>query len=140
AEFQLLAPLGLQVRVPVGAGHERGLVLVADLRVVETRRIDRPGLLARGAPRHAEPELIEESERPERLFVDRPRGAQLRVDRGVELRAEGAVRVRADRAGDEDTVAPPDLLLDVDAGRGVLREALPAVPHRAARDGRDRER
>src|SRR5690606_41408943 len=98
---------------------------------VEPRCRDRARLLAGRAPCTAQSELVHPVEAPERLFVDDPCEAELRVDRRIELLAERAVVVRAHCSGREQSVLPADLLMHVHAERGVRDERFGAGPDRA---------
>src|SRR5690606_6135903 len=60
AELELLAALGLQVRISVGVGRQRRVVAITDRRLVKATRGERPGLLPCRAPGSADTELVDE--------------------------------------------------------------------------------
>src|SRR5688572_15474977 len=140
AELQLLATLRLELWVAELPHRERRLILIADHGREGTRGVERARLLARRTPGRAQPQLIREAERPERLLRDHPRRRQLRVDRRVELGAERTVVIAAHCGREKCAVAPADLLLHVDADRRIFGKRLGAAPRRATRDRGDRNR
>ena len=78
--------------------------------------------------------LSEVGLREERLVGDDPRRRELRVEDRLEVGAERAVAVGADGAGDEQSVAEREVLLDEAAERAALGRRLVGRSVRRLRD------
>src|SRR5690606_18000828 len=123
AELDLVARLGLQVRVAVRTRRDPVDGLVADhgaAGAVGPVRGEGRGRVPGPAPRGAELHLVDPGDVEEVLLGDDPREGRLGVDDDRELLAEGRVVIEAYGHRTEDAVLPAELLLEVEAERGLL--------------------
>ena len=139
--FEFFAALRLEFRIAVRGRHERRLIFVSDVGIVEPRRIERTGLRPSRAPGRTQTQLLHVLHLPpERFFADHPRAAQLGIVRRLEVLTERAVVVAADGRRHEYAVVPRRLLFHIQTERGVREVVFRARERGATADGRDRNR
>src|SRR5687768_3814153 len=119
-KFQPFHAFGLEVFVTERVRCENALSVRAGNGIQRPQgRVD-SWLLPRGAEGGAKPETVEHVRQylsNRRFFAGDVRDARLRVAHPLHLTAERAVVVHASRSGEVEAIAPPDLLLEVEAER-----------------------
>ena len=125
AGFPFLSHLRLHSRVSNIVPCDRSRAPGTTHRPISTNSGEGRWLLARLAPRPPELELVDPVlVQHELLLREDPARADLGVRHQLEVLPERRIVVGADGAGQEETILPRDLLLDIDARRLVLQERL----------------